>query len=83
MQDIDVKLTTYYSTPAMDCNIYRVVRFILSAFRSSAIKPKTKKSEQPIIARKISREGNLPETRENASDQVAIGFGSESDWFWF
>ena len=49
----------------------------------SAIKPKTKKSEQPIIARKISREGNLPETRENASDQVAIGFGFESDWFWF
>ena len=58
-----------------------------SAFQLSAVKPKPKQPQRPIRAKSISqgtnqlkvRTCNRSEARENASDQVAIGFSFASD----
>ena len=54
-----------------------------SAFRLNVVKLWPKQSQQPIMAKKITpraNENSNNKARENAGDQVVIGFSFESDW---
>ena len=52
----------------------------------SVVKPKSKQSQQPIRRKEILLRANesankkQPKARENAGDQVVIGFSFASDW---
>ena len=55
-----------------------------SAFRLNGVKLWPKQSQQPIMAKKITpmraNENSNNKARENAGDQVVVGFSFESDW---
>lgn len=62
---------------------------LYSALRSSVVKPKTKVLQRPIRTKaKTARSQlefkvnirNRPQARENARNQVEIGFSLASDW---
>ena len=67
--------------------IAKLLRY--SAFRLSVVKPKPKKSQRPIRRKKNTSQSQQelkvqptksPKARENAGDQVEIGFSFASDW---